>query len=103
MILPGLLDIIDIFLVAVLLYVTYHLMKRFGALNIFYGVIAVLFIWVMVSYVFKLKLFGGILDKVVNVGVIALIVLFQNEIFFLNKQKTDTSDVKVSVLTFKDF
>ena len=80
MILPGLLDIIDIFLVAVLLYVNYHLMKRFGALNIFYGVITVLFIWVMVSYVFKLKLFGGILDKVVNVGVIALIVLFQNEI-----------------------
>lgn len=80
MILPNLLDIIDIFLVAILLYVIYNLMKRFGALNIFYGVITVLFVWVMVSYVFKLKLFGGILDKVVNVGVIALIVLFQNEI-----------------------
>lgn len=80
MILPGLLDIIDIFLVALLLYATYNLMKRFGALNIFYGVIAVLFVWVMVSFVFKLKLFSGILDKVVNVGVIALIVLFQNEI-----------------------
>lgn len=80
MILPTFLDIIDIFLVAILLYVTYNLMKRFGALNIFYGVITVLFVWVMVSYVFKLKLFGGILDKVVNVGVIALIVLFQNEI-----------------------
>lgn len=80
MILPSFLDIIDIFLVAILLYVIYNLMKRFGALNIFYGVITVLFVWVMVSYVFKLKLFGGILDKVVNVGVIALIVLFQNEI-----------------------
>lgn len=80
MILPTLLDIIDIFLVALLLYVSYKIMKRSGALNIFYGILAVLFIWVMVSYVFKLKLFGGILDKVVNVGVIAIIVLFQNEI-----------------------
>lgn len=80
MILPTLIDIIDIFLVALLLYVSYKIMKRSGALNIFYGILAVLFIWVMVSYVFKLKLFGGILDKVVNVGVIAIIVLFQNEI-----------------------
>ncbi len=80
MILPTLLDIIDIFLVALLLYASYKIMKRSGALNIFYGILAVLFIWVMVSYVFKLKLFGGILDKVVSVGVIAIIVLFQNEI-----------------------
>ena len=77
---PGILDIIDIFLVALLLYGTYRLMKNSGAQNIFIGVFSFLALWVVVCYVIKLKLFGAILDKVVSVGAIALIVLFQKEI-----------------------
>ena len=78
--LPSLLDIIDICLVALLLYGAYRLMKSSGAVNIFFGVLAFIVLWVLVTYVFKLKLFGGIMDKVVDVGVLALIILFQNEI-----------------------
>lgn len=82
---PGVMDFIDIFLVALLMYGLYKLMKSSGALNIFLGVLVFLVIWVLVSYVFKFKLFGSILNKVVNVGAIALIVLFQKEIrhFFI--------------------
>lgn len=80
MILPSFLDIIDILLVAFLLFGVYKVMKNSGAINIFYGLLAFMGIWVIVSYVFKLRLFGSILDKVVSVGAIALIVLFQNEI-----------------------
>ncbi len=80
MILTTLLNILDIFLVAILLYATYKLMKNSGAMNIFLGVLLFLGIWLLVTYVLKLRLFGSILDKIVNVGAIALIVLFQNEI-----------------------
>jgi len=80
MLMPSLLEIIDIFLVALLMYGIYRLMKSSGAMNIFIGVLSFIALWFLVSYVFKMKLLGGILDKVVSVGAIALIVLFQNEL-----------------------
>ena len=76
----GIKDIVDIFLVAVLLYQTFKLLKRTGGLNIFLGIMAFLICWFLVSYVFKMELLGGILDRVVSVGAFALIVLFQDEI-----------------------
>jgi diadenylate cyclase len=76
----GFKDIVDIFLVAILLYQTFKLLKRTGAVNIFIGIMAFLICWFLVSYVFKMELLGGIFDRVVSVGAFALIVLFQDEI-----------------------
>jgi diadenylate cyclase len=76
----GLKDFIDIFLVAVLLYQTFKLLKRTGAVNIFIGILAFIICWVLVSFVFKMELLGGIFDRVISVGAFALIVLFQDEI-----------------------
>jgi len=67
-------------LVAVLLYQTFKLLKRTGAVNIFIGILAFLICWFLVSYVFKMELLGGIFDRIVSVGAFALIVLFQDEI-----------------------
>jgi uncharacterized protein (TIGR00159 family) len=77
---PSIIDLIDILLVAVLLYGTYKLMKNSGGLSIFMGVISFVALWILVSYVFEMKLMGAIMDKFISVGAIALIVLFQNEI-----------------------
>ena len=76
----GLKDIIDILLVAVLLYQAYRLMKNTGAINIFLGVMVFVFIWFLIVKVLKLGLTGAILNQVISVGAIALVVLFQNEI-----------------------
>lgn len=76
----GLKDIIDIVLVAILLYQLFRLLKRTGALNIFFGIMTFIIIWFLVSYVFKMDLLGSIFDRVVSVGAFALIVLFQDEI-----------------------
>ena len=76
----GIKDIVDILLVAILLYQMFKLLKRTGALNIFLGIMAFLICWFLVSYVFKMELLGGIFDRVVSVGAFALIVLFQDEI-----------------------
>jgi diadenylate cyclase len=77
---PNLKDIIDILLVAFLLYGTFKLMKSSGALSIFTGVLSFVALWVLVSYVFEMRLMGAIMNKFISVGAIALIVLFQNEI-----------------------
>ena len=72
-------DVIDILLVAFLLYKTYKLMKSSGSINVFIGILIFIVIWVIVSQVLQMRLLGSIFDKLVSVGVIALIVLFQDE------------------------
>jgi len=76
----GIKDIIDIVFVAILLYYVYKLMKDSGSLNVFYGILIFIAIWILVSQVFEMKLLGTIFDKLVSVGVLALIILFQEEI-----------------------
>lgn len=73
-------DVIDILLVAYLLYKSYKLMKSSGSINVFVGILVFIVIWVIVSQVLQMRLLGSIFDKLVSVGVIALIVLFQDEI-----------------------
>ncbi len=76
----GIKDVVDIILVALLLYYIYKLMRQTRALNIFYGVLLFIVFWIVVSKVLEMKLIGSILDQVVSVGAIAFIVLFQEEI-----------------------
>lgn len=81
----GLKDIIDIVCVALMLYYIYKLMRDSGSLNIFYGILVFVVTWIIVSQVLEMKLLGSIFDKLVSVGVLALIILFQEDIrrFFL--------------------
>ena len=81
----GLKDAIDIVLVALMLYYIWQLMKTSGSLNIFYGLLMFTVTWIIVSQILEMKLLGSIFDKLISVGVIALIILFQDEIrrFFL--------------------
>lgn len=76
----GIKDFIDILSVAVILSYCYKLMKRSRSVNIFYGVLFFISFWIIVSKILDMKLLGGILDQLVNVGAIAIIVLFQDEI-----------------------
>ena len=76
----GIKYIIDIVLVALMLYYLYRLMKESRSLNIFIGIMFFILVWLLVSQVFEMRLLGGILDKLISVGMIALIILFQEEI-----------------------
>ena len=73
-------DLIDILLVALMLFYFYKLMKESGSLNLFIGIFIFIFLWLLVSQILQMKLLGGILDTLVSVGALALIVLFQDEI-----------------------
>ena len=73
-------DVIDILLFAILLYYLYRLMKDSGTLNIFVGIMMFLFVWVLVSKILGMRLLGSVFDQMMNVGVLALIIIFQEEI-----------------------
>ena len=72
----GIKDVIDIFLVAMMLYYIYRLMKESSSLNVFIGILVFVVFWLFVSQVLEMRLLGSIMDKLVSVGVIGLIVLF---------------------------
>jgi uncharacterized protein (TIGR00159 family) len=76
----GIKDLIDIFLVATMLYYIFRLMRESRSLNVFIGILVFIIMWLFVSRIIQMRLLGSILDKLVSVGVIVLIVLFQDEI-----------------------
>ena len=52
----GIKDLIDILLVAYILYQTYRLMKDSGSINIFTGVLVLIAFWVVISQVLEMRL-----------------------------------------------
>ena len=76
----GIKDIIDILIAATLLYGIYKTMKESGTLNIFIGVLAFIVLWVVVYKVLDMKLIGTIMDKFINIGLIIIVILFQDQI-----------------------
>ena len=72
-------DLIDILLVAFLLYQVYRLLKGPVAINILVGVGAIYLVWKGVELL-HMELLSEILGQFIGVGVIALIVVFQQEV-----------------------
>ena len=92
----GFKDLIDILLVAVILYETYRLLRKSGVANLFWGVLAFIVVWFLVSFVFQLELTSALFDRVISVGAIALIVIFQEEIrMFFNRLGGRFSSLKI--------
>lgn len=74
-----LLDLLDIFLVAFLLYQLFRLIRDTVAINVLIGVAAIYIIWKLVEAL-RMELLSEILGKFIGVGVIALVIVFQQEI-----------------------
>lgn len=75
----GWLDIIDIILVSLLLYQIYKLMKGSVAVKIFGGFLSLYLIYLVVRAA-QMELLSSILGQFMGVGIIAAIILFQQEI-----------------------
>ncbi|MGV8137413.1 MAG: diadenylate cyclase CdaA [Mangrovibacterium sp.] len=73
------LDIVDILMVAFLLYQLYMLIKGTIAFNIFIGIFIVYLFWLLVRAL-NMELIGTLMGQFIGVGVLALIVVFQQEI-----------------------
>ncbi len=72
-------DALDIFLVAVLLYQLYHIVRGTVAVNIFIGIALFYILWIIVKAL-NMQLFSHLLGRFIDVGVIALIIVFQQEL-----------------------
>lgn len=72
-------DIVDIVLVALLLYYVYKLVKGTVAINIFVGIVIIYGIW-RLTEILEMELLSTILGGFLGVGMFALIVVFQQEI-----------------------
>jgi uncharacterized protein (TIGR00159 family) len=72
-------DIIDVILVAFLLYYVYKLVKGTVAINIFIGIVIIYLIWKL-TQALQMQLLSNILGGFISVGMFALIVVFQQEI-----------------------
>lgn len=73
-------DLVDILLVATLLFYLYRTMKDSGSLDIFVGVLAFVVAWVVMYKIMDMRLIGTIMDKFIDIGLFVLVILFQDEI-----------------------
>lgn len=74
------LDILDVLIVAFLLFKIYELLKGGVAMSIFIGIVAIYALWWLCVNVLDMKLLGALLSQFIGVGVLALIIVFQPEV-----------------------
>ena len=112
----GIKDVLDIVIVALMLYYLYKIMKESGTINIFYGVLAFILVWVVAAEILEMRLIGTILDKVMSIGLLILVIIFQDQIkrflvelgskkrwkfltgLFHHRDKTDGADLHARVM-----
>lgn len=75
----SILDIVDILLVAFLLFQLYKLVRGTVAIKIFVGISAIYLLWKLVE-VLQMDLLSEILGQFIGVGVLAVIIVFQQEL-----------------------
>lgn len=73
------LDVLDILIVAVLLYQLYNLIKGTVAIRIFIGILLILVLW-RITVALQMELVANILGQFIGIGTIAFIIIFQPEI-----------------------
>jgi uncharacterized protein (TIGR00159 family) len=72
-------DVLDVLIVGYLMYQIYKLLRGTIAFNIFIGVLTLYIVWWMVGQL-QMELLSKVLTQFVNVGVILIVVIFQEEI-----------------------
>lgn len=75
----SLLDIIDMLVVALIFYQVYRMIRGTAAMTIFAGIFIVYLLWVVVKAL-NMTLLSSIMGQVIGVGVLALIIVFQQEV-----------------------
>jgi uncharacterized protein (TIGR00159 family) len=86
-------DILDVLLVGLLFYGLYYLVKGTNAIKIFFGIVAII-LGLKIVTALHMELLSYILGAFVNVGFIALIIIFQPEVrrFLLGIGNTKIAD-----------
>ncbi len=75
----GFIDLIDILLSAYLMYIVYTKLHGTKAVNILIGLFVIYVMWLIVRLL-NMSLLSTIMNKIASVGVLALVIVFQQEI-----------------------
>lgn len=75
----GFVDILDIFVVALIIYLIFKWLRGSSAVNIFIAIILLLVVRV-VAVALNMKMLSALMGTVIDVGAVALVVIFQPEI-----------------------
>lgn len=75
----GIFDVLDILIVAFIFYQIYRLVKGTAAINTFAGIFIFYLAWLLVR-AFNMELISSILGQFIGMGVIALLIVFQQEV-----------------------
>ena len=73
------LDIIDIFLVAIIFFQVYRVIRGTVAFSIFITIFLIYVLWLLVKAL-NMELMSGLLGQIVGLGVLAVIIVFQQEV-----------------------
>ena len=95
-------DVVDIVLVAVLLYYIYKLVRGTVAINIFIGIVIVWALWKLTELL-EMKMISSMVGGFMNIGLIALIIVFQQEVrkFLLMIGSTNFASKRKFIKHFK--
>ena len=72
-------DVLDIVLGAYIMYLLYKIIKGTVAVNIVVSIIGFVIIWLIVRTL-KMSMMTAIMDSFINIGLLALIIIFQQEV-----------------------
>lgn len=72
-------DAVDVLLLAIFLYYTYKTLRASGSKALFTGIMTFFALWILISRILEMQLMGALLDKFVNIGVLVLVIIFQDE------------------------
>jgi uncharacterized protein (TIGR00159 family) len=86
----SLVDVLDIIVVAIIIYFTYRWIRNTGVANIFFGLVLLFAIRFAVSAM-GMRMMTSLLNAILDVGILALIIIFQQEIrHFLGRIGSDS-------------
>lgn len=72
-------DIIDIFLVAIILFQIYRIIRGTAAFSIFISIFLIYISWLVVKAL-NMEMTSALLGQVIGLGVLALVIVFQQEV-----------------------
>ena len=96
------LDVVDVMLVAFLLFQFYRLIRGTAAISIFLGIFLIYVIWLAVKAL-QMEFISSLLGQVMGVGVIALIIVFQQEVRRFLLMIGNRWFIKINKLSLRDF
>jgi diadenylate cyclase len=86
-------DIVDVLLLAFLIYQLYRIVRGGLAYNIFFGILTV-YILTLLAEAFNLTLISDVLGQFINIGVLGLLIVFQPEVRRFLLQLGKNSDLR---------